>query len=318
MLNLKTKQHPLSTQKRQYWTPNEDKLLQKAVKLHNSNWKTIAEYFVGRNGSQCSQRWKRIKPQFEKKKFWTPEEDKFLESLIQKYQFEWKTITSYMDGRSSKQVRERYINHLDPLINKKPWTQEEDQQLWALYQQFGPKWSNISQILQGRPENSIKNRYYWHVRKFYAQEENPYYVVPQMRRSIEKDDEQDQSQNNLPCSSKSKKLKKYHHKNQQIAFQSPNALEISFQRNIIQEQSQSDIKNRDLKNVQDFQEQQMDNQFCQELLKSVTLEQGEEESIMQIENWVYTQGFEFNLLQNQLQIQNCNQQEDIFEVESLR
>ncbi|CAD8177139.1 unnamed protein product [Paramecium pentaurelia] len=41
MLNLKTKKHSFSIQKRQYWTQNDNKLLEKVVKLHNSDSKTI-------------------------------------------------------------------------------------------------------------------------------------------------------------------------------------------------------------------------------------------------------------------------------------
>lgn len=32
-----------------------------------------------------------------------------------------------MDGRSSKQIRERFLNNLDPDINKEKFTPEEDQ-----------------------------------------------------------------------------------------------------------------------------------------------------------------------------------------------
>jgi len=64
-----------------------------------------------------------------------------------------------------KQVRDRYINILDPEINKGLWTVEEDKIIIKEYNTIGPKWSRISQKLKGRPENMVKNRWYSHIRK---------------------------------------------------------------------------------------------------------------------------------------------------------
>lgn len=38
----------------------------------------------------------------------------------------WSDIAACIPGRVGKQCRERYHNHLDPNINKGPWTPEED------------------------------------------------------------------------------------------------------------------------------------------------------------------------------------------------
>ena len=38
----------------------------------------------------------------------------------------WSEIAKYLPGRIGKQCRERWYNHLDPNINKKGWTEEED------------------------------------------------------------------------------------------------------------------------------------------------------------------------------------------------
>lgn len=35
-------------------------------------------------------------------------------------------IAQHIEGKTGKQVRERYINKLDPTIKKTPWTEEED------------------------------------------------------------------------------------------------------------------------------------------------------------------------------------------------
>lgn len=71
-------------------------------------------------------------------------------------------------NRTGKQVRERYINKLDPEISKANWEEEEDKLIFSYFTQFGPKWSEISKLLRGRPENMVKNRFYSHIKKKYG------------------------------------------------------------------------------------------------------------------------------------------------------
>ncbi len=47
------------------------------------------------------------------------------------------------------------------------WTENEDQLIIKLYNEFGPRWSTISHILLGRSENMVKNRFYSHIKKVY-------------------------------------------------------------------------------------------------------------------------------------------------------
>jgi myb proto-oncogene protein len=70
-------------------------------------------------------------------------------------------------GISGKQIRERYINKIDPAINKDQWTKEEDLVILNEYHQTGCKWSQISAKLNGRPENMVKNRFYGYIRRVY-------------------------------------------------------------------------------------------------------------------------------------------------------
>jgi len=72
-----------------------------------------------------------------------------------------------MNDRSSKQIRERYMNHLDPLIRKEPWSLDEDVDLIKLYIIHGKKWSYFSIRLKGRSENMIKNRFNSFIKKVY-------------------------------------------------------------------------------------------------------------------------------------------------------
>ena len=62
-------------------------------------------------------------------------------------------------GRTGKQCRERWLNHLRPDLNKGPWTAEEDAALVEAHRAVGNRWSEIARRLPGRPENAIKNRW---------------------------------------------------------------------------------------------------------------------------------------------------------------
>lgn len=69
--------------------------------------------------------------------------------------------------KTGKQIRERFINKLDPKIKKEDWSDEEDRKIIELFSQIGRKWSEISKFLPGRPENKIKNRFYSFIQKNY-------------------------------------------------------------------------------------------------------------------------------------------------------
>lgn len=78
-----------------------------------------------------------------------------------------KTIKSQLgiDGKTGKQCRERWHNHLDPDVKKEDWTEEEEKKIFQLQKQLGNKWSEIASFVPGRTENSVKNCFYSAVRR---------------------------------------------------------------------------------------------------------------------------------------------------------
>jgi len=77
----------------------------------------------------------------------------------------WSKIAMMMGGRSGKQIRDRYLNNLNPQIADKDWTAEEDNMLLFLYYNWGKKWSKIAASLPGRSEGQVKNRFYWGLKR---------------------------------------------------------------------------------------------------------------------------------------------------------
>jgi hypothetical protein len=61
-----------------------------------------------------------------------------------------------------KQIRDRWVNHLNPNINHMPFSKEDDMKLWKGHLQLGKKWVVISAKFfnSSRSENHIKNRWY--------------------------------------------------------------------------------------------------------------------------------------------------------------
>lgn len=72
----------------------------------------------------------------------------------------WPAIAKLMQRRTSEQIRDRFINHINPELKTTPWTKEEDDELIEAQKRLGNKWTEISKILVGRSEKAIKNRWY--------------------------------------------------------------------------------------------------------------------------------------------------------------
>lgn len=77
-----------------------------------------------------------------------------------------------MEGRTAKQIRDRYVHILRPNVKKGDWTPQEDQHILALYYQYGHKWSKIATMVEGRTEGQVKNRFYSHIKKKILRDES--------------------------------------------------------------------------------------------------------------------------------------------------
>ena len=91
---------------------------------------------------------------------WTVDEDDLLRVLVGKLGTrQWAKIADQMTGRRGKQCRERWFNHLDPSVNRNPFSDTEDQQLLVLHGRLGNQWSYFSRCMIGRTANALKNHW---------------------------------------------------------------------------------------------------------------------------------------------------------------
>jgi hypothetical protein len=142
------------------WTAMEDKLLMFVSKNFGCrNWKAIASHFPGRTQIQSSARYKRIRPGYNKG-MWSHKEDMQLIKLIKLHGRDWSTLSSLLVNRTGKQIRDRYLNSLDPGLNKAGFSRGEDILIQKLYKKYGSKWTVIASQLPGRSGDMIKNRFY--------------------------------------------------------------------------------------------------------------------------------------------------------------
>jgi hypothetical protein len=61
--------------------------------------------------------------------------------MIKKYGKNWKLLSELLGTKNGKQIRERFINKLDPKIKKDEWTDSEDRLIIELHSKIGSKWS---------------------------------------------------------------------------------------------------------------------------------------------------------------------------------
>ncbi|KAJ4713492.1 Myb-like protein [Melia azedarach] len=144
------------------WTEEEDDQLRIAVEaLGDSNWQFVASTLKGRTGTQCSNRWnKTLHPMRQKVGRWTPDEDKRLTVATMLFgPRNWKKIAQFVPGRTQVQCRERWVNSLDPSVNRSKWTAQEDLRLEAAIEEHGYCWSKVAAALPSRTDNQCWRRW---------------------------------------------------------------------------------------------------------------------------------------------------------------
>ncbi|KAK8884853.1 hypothetical protein M9Y10_043974 [Tritrichomonas musculus] len=118
------------------------------------------------------------KPIFIPHKKWSKEEDEKLKKLVEEFGVnDWRHLAKKMEGRNSRQCRERYQYYLNPSLIRGQWTREEDELIISLRNNLGPQWMKISKYFEHRTDAMIKNRFHFLIRKEKKKKEEDATVV---------------------------------------------------------------------------------------------------------------------------------------------
>jgi hypothetical protein len=150
-----------------HWTLAQDKQLINLASQSSGrrNWKDIAAQIDHKTPASCYLRYKIINPNI-RKGFWTQEEDQLILKGIDLYGKAWKVIAwKLFTNRTSKQIRDRFINYLDPAVDKSKFSVDEDLLLIELQKAYGNQWSKLKQYFPKRSSDALKNRFNSTLRK---------------------------------------------------------------------------------------------------------------------------------------------------------
>jgi len=96
-------------------------------------------------------------------RYWTPQEDEQLRKAVSQYGAKhWKTIATFVPGRTHVQCLQRWNKVLKPGLKKGQWTEEEDMTLTRLVHECGeepPDWAKISAKIPGRSTKQCRERW---------------------------------------------------------------------------------------------------------------------------------------------------------------
>lgn len=107
----------------------------------------------------------------EEKEKWPPELDEEIKHLCNNQNLQWNDKLKQLREKfpqtqnySSTRIKNRYLLYLKDDAKQEPWTVEEDMALLRMKKGI-KRWKQITEVLPGRTEPQMQNRYYSYVRE---------------------------------------------------------------------------------------------------------------------------------------------------------
>ncbi|QEU60019.1 Cef1 [Kluyveromyces lactis] len=98
-------------------------------------------------------------PIYVKGGIWTNLEDQILKAAVQKYgTHAWSKVASLLQKKNARQCQSRWNEFLNPSLNFKPFSQQEDDKLLDLAKRIPNQWRSIGEMM-GRPAQTCIDRY---------------------------------------------------------------------------------------------------------------------------------------------------------------
>ncbi|XP_061591015.1 v-myb avian myeloblastosis viral oncogene homolog-like 2a [Cololabis saira] len=95
---------------------------------------------------------------------WTLEEDENLKILVNNFgKRDWRTIASFLPGRTETQCMRRWKTDLDPNLLRGHWSKEEDEKISDMVSKHGKHWALIARQLKGRLGKQCRERWMNHL-----------------------------------------------------------------------------------------------------------------------------------------------------------
>ena len=117
-----------------------------------------------KNGVRLEEDSRYLKPGLRKGP-WTEHEDAIVMAAVTTSSEQpftrWSDLAQQLPGRVGKQIRTRWKNRLNPSINPRPFSREDDLLLWEGITQRGKRWVELTTTVfqSTRSENQLKNRW---------------------------------------------------------------------------------------------------------------------------------------------------------------
>ena len=147
------------------WTEEEDEYLREIVDSCRIGtfipWEKVTSYMDGRNKNQVFCRWSyTLDPNIKRGRF-TKEEDLIIVAAVRRHGTDsFQRIASFLPGRTTIQVRDRYYLKLKSHTTGEAWTPDENATLMALVHKYGEgNWSKISKHFHNRSRVQVRQRF---------------------------------------------------------------------------------------------------------------------------------------------------------------